>query len=167
MSAPLYEIVAQYRELTALEDSADLPPEVIRDTLDALTGTLQDKAIAVGQFIGNLEASAVAIEEQAKRMQERAYRIRKRAESVRAYLEFNMQNAGISKIECEWFTLRLKLNPPRVCVTEPALIPGDYMRAPVPQPLEIDKKKILEAHKRGVPVPGTYIEQAERLEIKT
>ena len=48
----LYELTTQHRELEALADTTDdLPPEVIRDTLEALEGTIQQKAISVAAFV--------------------------------------------------------------------------------------------------------------------
>ena len=72
----LYQLTGQFRELEALADSDDLPPEVIRDTLEGLTGELEVKAISVAAFTRNLEASADMIDEAAKAMQTRARRLR-------------------------------------------------------------------------------------------
>ena len=55
----LYEIANQYQQLKALEDMTDLPAEVIHDTLQALEGELQVKAVNIAKFIENLEASAL------------------------------------------------------------------------------------------------------------
>ena len=95
----LYQIAGQYRELETLSVSDDLPPDVIRDTLEGLTGDLEVKATNVAYFTRNLEATADMIEEAARAMQDRAKRLRKRADSVRQYLLYNMQVAGIRKIE--------------------------------------------------------------------
>lgn len=57
MSGPaLYELVAQHKSLEYLATSEDLPPEVVRDTLDGLEGELRDKAVSVAHFILNLES---------------------------------------------------------------------------------------------------------------
>ena len=165
----LYELVGQYRALEALESSDDLPAEVIRDTLDGLEGQLQDKATNVGLFIRNLEASADAIEEAAEHMRMRGTRLRARAQSLNEYLKFNMQAAGISKVESPWFTLKLKKNPPTVVIDSENLIPAHFMRVPPEPPppkAAPDKKAIGEAIKAGEEVPGAHSEQYERLEIE-
>ena len=79
----LYQLTEQYRSLEALEVSDDLPAEVIRDTLEGLTGELQEKATNVALFIRNVEATAEAVEDAAKKMQERANRLKARAQRPR------------------------------------------------------------------------------------
>jgi hypothetical protein len=165
----LYELTAQYRALEALESSDDLPPEVIRDTLDGLTGQLQEKATNVALFIRNLESVADAIDEAAATMQARGTRLRARAQSLQQYLLFNMQAAGISKVESPYFELIVKKNPPTVVIDSESLIPAEYMTQPEPlppPPPRPDKKAIAAAFKAGEEVPGCHVEQRERLEIK-
>lgn len=165
----LYELSQQYRALEALESSDDLPPEVIRDTLEGLTGQLQEKATNVGLFIRNLESTADAIEEAAEAMRMRGARLRKRAQSLHEYLKLNMQASGISKVESPYFTLCLKKNPPTVVIDSENLIPARFMRTPEPPPPPKpvpDKKAIGDAIKAGEEVPGAHSEQYERLEIE-
>jgi hypothetical protein len=165
----LYELTAQYRSLEALESSEDLPPEVIRDTLEGLQGQLQEKATNVALFIRNLESTADAIDEAAATMQARGTRLRARAQSLQQYLLFNMQAAGITKVESPYFTLAVKKNPPTVVIDSENLIPEQYMRTPDPPPPpkpSPDKAAIAKAIKAGEEVPGAHAEQRERLEIE-
>lgn len=164
----LYELTAQYRALETLEVSEDLPPDVIRDTLEGLTGELQDKATNVAMFIRNLESTAEAIDEAAETMRKRGARLRERAQSLQQYLLLNMQACGITKIESPFFTLAVKKNPPTVIVTDEEAIPAEYMVTPdppPPPPKRPDKKAIAVALKAGQEVPGAYSERFERLEI--
>jgi hypothetical protein len=165
----LYELTAQYRALEALESSEDLPPEVIRDTLEGLEGQLQDKATNVALFIRNLESVADAIDEAAATMRARGTRLRARAQSLQDYLLFNMQAAGITKVESPYFTLQVKKNPPTVVIDSENMIPARFMRTPEPAPPPKpapDKKAIADAIKAGEEVPGAHTEQRERLEVK-
>lgn len=181
----IYQIVEQYRSLETLDASDDLPIEVIRDTLEGLTGELTVKATNVAKFILNIESMADAVDGAAKQMKQRAERMRNRAESIREYLLTNMQGARITKIEATEFVLSLRKNPPAVIVTDETKIPEAFKATPPPPPPPVarpDKKKIadaLKAHARLVdasalcgtpppdsPVPGAHLEQAERLEIK-
>lgn len=164
----LYELTAQYRSLEALEVSEDLPPEVIRDTLEGLTGELQDKATNVALFIRNLESTADAIDEAAETMRKRGARLRERAQSLQQYLLLNMQMCGITKIESPFFTLAVKNNPPSVIISDEEAIPAEYMVTPEPPPPPAkrpDKKAIAAAIKDGKEVPGAYTERFQRLEI--
>lgn len=169
MKLALYEIAEQYKSLELLEASEDLPAEVIRDTLEGLTGDLQAKSVNVGLFIRNMEATAEAIEQAAATMKERADRAKKRAASLREYLLFNLQGCGITKIESPYFTLAVRNNPPSVVIDNEEDIPAEYWRQPLPPPpppRAIDKKLIAEALKNGLEVPGAHSEQKQRLDIK-
>jgi hypothetical protein len=166
LTTPLYELTAYKRELEALADSGDVPPEQILDTLNALEGDIRDKAIAVAAFTLNLEVTAKAIREAAAAMLERAKRIDGRAESIRAYALFNLQAAGISKIESPWFTLAVRKNPPSVVVDDEAAIPREYFVTPEPPPPKLDKAALKRAISAGTEVAGAHLTQTERLEIK-
>lgn len=164
---PLYELVAYRNELETLADSGEIPPEQIADTLNALEGDIQEKAVAVAMFSRNLEATAEAIREAAKAMLTRAERVQRRAESVQQYLLYNMQAAGITKIEAPQFVLAVRKNPPAVIVDDEAQIPADFMVQPAPPPPRPDKTAIKRELQAGHAVPGAHLLQSERLEIRT
>jgi len=162
----LYEIATQYRSLEALEASDELPAEVIRDTLEALEGDLQDKCTNVALFIENLRAVADSIQVAADKMHERGKRLHHRAESLQQYLLLNMQATGITKVESPWFTISRKANPPAVVIDHEGSIPDKFWRQPETPPKVIDRKAIAAAIKAGEVVPGCHTNNGERLEIK-
>lgn len=163
MDMTLYQISEQYREAAAAMADLDLPEEAIRDTLEGMAGELEAKATNVAKFIRNLETNADAIAEAAKQMTERAKRVQNRAESLRKYLQFHMEQTGITRIECPYFTLAIKTNPPAVHVESEQDIPADYWK---PQPPKLDKAAIAKDLKAGADIPGAYLTQGQRLEIK-
>lgn len=163
---PLYEIVRHRAEFERLAESEDLPPELIADTLESLDGELQDKATNVAAFTRNLESSAAAIREAGKAMLARADRLEKRADSIRQYLLLNMQVAGITKIECPWFTIAVRKNPPSVVIDDESALPPEYVVQPPPPAPRPDKAAIGRALKAGDAVPGAHLVQSERLEVK-
>lgn len=163
----LYELTTQFAELNALAESDDLPDELIADTLEGLQGDLQAKATNVAMLVRNLEAGADAIDEAAKAMQQRANRVRARAERVAAYVLFCMQSAGITKIESPYFVLAVRKNNAAVRIAEGVELPDDYMVQPEPPPPRPDKKKLADALKAGEVIDGVWLEQGERLEIRT
>jgi hypothetical protein len=163
----LFEITEQYRALERIEDSDELPPEVIADTLEGLEGDFEQKTIAVAKFILSLEANAEAIGNAAKAMELRAARIAKRAESVRAYLLFQMQAINWSrKIEADDIVIARRNNPVAVQVSDERNVPENFWVQPPPPPKRIDKKAVKEALESGTDVPGCYLESGERVEIK-
>lgn len=162
----LFEISAQFQSLENLTDSDDLPAEVIADTLEALTGDFDAKAIQVAKFILSLESAADAVKDAAKATTERAVRIQRRADSIKAYLAFHMQALQRKKIDAIDITLRLRANPPAVVITDEHAIPAQYWVEPEPPPKRLDKKAIKTAIDAGERVDGAFVEAGERLEIK-
>jgi len=162
----LFDIAREYREAAEKLADLDLPPEVLEDTLESLSGDLEAKATNTAFVIRNLEASAAAIKEAEAQMAARRKALENRAARVRDYLLANMLMAGVQKIECPYFRLAVRDNPPAVEVYEPGLIPAEYMRQPDPPPPAPDKTAIKEAMKAGHDVPGCRLTAGKRLEIK-
>lgn len=166
---PLYEIAAAYRNaLAAFDDeSLQLSPDVIRDTLDGLIGALEDKAAAVAAYVLNLEAEAEAVAAAEARLKARRQSLEKRAAWLRDYLKTNMEAAGVTEIAAadRTFRVRIRMNPEAVELDEslPEL-PAEYVREKVIR--EPDKAAILAALKAGKEVPGARLVRRTRLEIK-
>jgi hypothetical protein len=167
VSLPLYQLTHQLRELNELADSDEFPAETLRDTLDAVTGEIEVKARSIGLLTRNIEATAAMIRDAAKAMLTRADRLEKRAESIKAYLLFNMEASGITRIECPEFVIAVRKNPPSVVVDDEQAVPPEYFVEPPAPPPRLDKDAVKRAIRDGKDVPGVRLFQSERLEIKT
>ena len=167
MSLPaLYQISDQYLiDLEKLSE-LDLDDQTIADTLESIQGDMQEKCTNVAMWIRNTEALADQIKQAEEAMASRRKALERRAESIRTYLQHNMQRCGITKIESPWFQISIRKNPPSVVVDDPSLIPADLMRQPEPPPPAPDKKAIKEALTNGFAVPGARLETTERVQIK-
>lgn len=167
MSLPsLYVLTDEYRIAAERLADLDLPAEVVADTLEGLAGELEAKATNVAMFVRNLESMAEQIKSAEADMAKRRKAIENRADHVRMYLKDNMQRAGISKIECPYFKLAIRDNPPAVVIDAESQIPADYMRTPEPPPPSPDKAAIKAAILAGHEVPGAHLSKSQRLEIK-
>lgn len=160
----LYQLSDDY--LAAFEQlkELDMPPEVVHDTLESMRGDIQVKATNVSMFVRNLESMADAIKDAEKQMAARRKAIEHRAEAIREYLLFNMQRTGISEINCPYFAIKRKLNPPKVVLH--GAVPDEFLRHPEPLPPEADKKAIAEYIKAGNSPDWAELVQTERIEIK-
>lgn len=165
-SLTLYEISHDYRAAVEKLADLDLDEQTVADTLESIGGELQVKSVAVAAFIRNLESSANAIREAETHMAARRKAIENRAARVKDYLLANMMVAGVQKIECPYFKLAVRENPPAVEIFEPGLIPAQYMKQPEPPPPAPDKKAIAAAIKDGADVPGCVLTRGVRLDIR-
>jgi hypothetical protein len=162
----LYELAHSYRDAAEKLSDLDLPPEVIEDTLESLSGDLEEKATNTAMVVRNIEAMAAAIKEAEATMAARRKALENRAARVRDYLLANMLVAGIQKVECPYFKLAVRDNPAAVEVFQPELIPAQFMKQPEPPPATPDKTAIKEAIKAGQEVPGCRLQVGKRLDIR-
>lgn len=166
MNVTLYNLADEYLQAAHRLADLDLPDEVVADTLEGMAGALEVKATNVAMFVRNLEASAEAIKQAESDMAARRKAIEARAKRVRAYLQTQMERTGVTRIECPYFKIAVRDNPPAVVIDSETSIPEKFMRVPEPPPPCPDKKAIAEALKTGEDVPGCHLERGRRLEIK-
>lgn len=162
----LYQLTDNYREaLDVLTDpEADLPIEAINDTLEALEGELEDKAINVTKFLRNMEATAEAIKAAEADMAKRRKALENRVKWLKDYLKTNMEACDISKIECPYFKLSIQKNPPAVNILDEVAIPEQFKEKVVTW--KIHKNAIKDALKAGNNVPGAKLVSGTRLIIR-
>lgn len=166
MGISLYHMTEEYRQALQELSDADLPEDVVRDTLEALGGELIKKGEAVAAFTLNLGAEIDAIKAVEKRISDRRKALEKRAENMRDYLRTNMEKAGISEIKAldGSFTAKLGKGRPSVVIDDEDALPDDsefvrWAKAP-------NKTAIADAIKAGQEVPGAHLETKPSLTIK-
>lgn len=165
MKMTLYEMSGTYRQALADLVDEDLPIEAITDTLDGLRGELDEVAINVAMIVQNMESLAEQIEVAQNQMERRRKNFESRAQAIRDYLKGCMETASITKIDCPYFQLSIRKNPPAVEIDDESLIPLalQIIPEPIPRP---DKKHIAEVITGGGTVPGARLVQRTRLVIK-
>lgn len=159
----LYEIADQYKALLSLDDP-EVPEEAIKDTLEALEGEMQIKGASVAACLQNLASEAEAIKQAEQRMKGRREFIERRVESIRQYLQSNMERSGITELKTPELIIKLRKNPGRVEIDCQAALPSKFVATKTET--VIDKKGILQAIRNGEEVPGAHLEQSMRLEIR-
>lgn len=162
----LYQLSGNYLEaLEFLTDpEADFPTEVINDTLEALGGKLEDKAINVAKFMRNMEAAAEAIKIAEADMAKRRKALENRVKWLKEYLKGNMEACGISKIECPYFKIAIQANPAAINILDESSIPDQFKEQVITW--KIDKAAIKDAIKAGETVPGAELVNGTRLAIR-
>lgn len=169
MELTLYQIASEYRDAANTLAELDIDEQTLADTLESISGDLTAKSQNVAFVIRNIESSVEQINVAVEHMKARAQALGKRADRIREYLLQNMLMAGVQKIECPYFKLSVRENPPKVIVDDERQIPMAYMTDPPPPPPPApkpDKKLIAQALKDGHDVPGCRLERGKRVEIK-
>lgn len=165
-SQTLFDLSAEYREAADRLSELDLPDEVVRDTLESLSGDLTVKATHIAAMTRNWRALAAAIKDAETRMAERRKALEARASRVEDYLLNAMLYAGIQRVDAPTLAISVKTNPPAVVIDSAEQLPAEYLREPDPPPPEPDKAAIKAALASGVDVPGARLVQRKRIDIK-
>ena len=168
MSLPaLFQIADIYlQDLDKLND-LDLDEQTVADTLESISGDMQEKCTNVAAFIRNTESLADQIKQAEQAMAARRKALENRADRIRQYLIDNMQRTGISKIDSPWFKIAIAKNPPSVVVDDEATLKfahPEFVKVVTTESL--DKSAIKEAIKAGQIVEGARLVQADRVTIK-
>jgi hypothetical protein len=142
MSDKLMDVAAEYREAFDRLNDLDLPDEVVKDTLEGMSGALEVKATNLVRYAEFKEAEAEVIKKRRALMGARQKALETHAERIRAFVFNAMKLAKIALIETPEFKLRVKGGTSKVIVDAPTQVPPEFMRYPDPPAPEIDKEKI-------------------------
>lgn len=169
----LYKIAEAYRADLAKLADLDLPADVIADTLEGMSGALEEKVEARCFVIRNMDASIAGVEAAIKEMQGRLKSMQGRRDQLAQSTLDAMVACGKSRIESPYLRISVGENPEKVDIFEQALIPAFYMRTPEPVPPEPvppepapDKVAIKAALQAGQDVPGCRLVRGKKLAIK-
>lgn len=162
----LYEIAAEFRQMVAALMATDADAQAVADTIEGESWPLEIKAQNVAYAIKTLLASAEAIKAAEGEMAARRKAMENRAASIKDYLLMCMELAGVQKIDCPHFSIKIAANPPAVLIEDERQIPASFFKTPEPPPPMVDKKAIAEALKAGEDVPGARLTRGRRIDIK-
>ena len=159
----LYEIESRYRAALDRLSDEDAPPELIRDTLEAIQGEAEAGLIALVGVLLERRAEVAMIREAATRMGQRLQRAEARAAALEAALLGALDALRLPGIHCPEYRVRRRPSLPAVVVEDPTTVPPQYLRT---QSAQLpDKPAIRAALEAGQDVPGCRLEQREHLII--
>lgn len=164
MAIKLYEIAEQYRQALAKLDDGDYDTEAIRETLESIAATVEDKVAAVAAYVLEIEAEAEAIAKAEARLKARRQPLERRAQWLREYLRHHMMMCDMHDITASDKSVRVRLrnNPMSVIIDDDRLLPDEFCRIH----REPDKAAIKNAIMAGKDVPGAHLERTVRVDIQ-
>lgn len=150
--------------LRALNELADNDETWAQDTIEAVIGQFETKAVSVAAYAMNLAAEEEMLAAHIKAMQTKLAAVKNRKERLKDYLAANMRRIGIKEIKAAdgTFAAKFAKNPPSVEIFDESQIPAELMRVKT----EPDKAAIKAAIKAGQNVPGAKLAESESLRFK-
>jgi hypothetical protein len=167
-SLKLYQISTTLREVCDLADDPEADLESFLPAIDQIEMDMAEKAGDIGCYIRELELESLAAMEVEAAAKARAKRLSQRADSLRGYLFFQLQSAGMKKVPDARVSISIRKTPASVFIPTLESIPMNESRfwRIVPERREPDKTSIKEALKNGEKIGDCRLQAGERLEIK-
>lgn len=159
----LYEITDDILKLLTYAEDPDVDDQAFRDTMEALTLELEDKADGYAKAIRTLKGEVEAIKAEIDRLTKRKTAIENHIAAMNDNLEQSMIATGKEKFKTELFSFGIQNNPAS-CVL-------DVDEDKVPEQFQIvtkkvDKKGIIQAIKNGEDIDFAHLEQSRSLRIR-
>lgn len=163
--AALYELVGDYKQLLDMLEDPDEERESIIDTLEGISGEIDDKAENIGKLIRTLTAEAAALKAEEERLHNRRQSAENRAAYLKEYLFNAMRETGKSKIKTALFSFTIQKNPASVVLDVPAgSLPTEFL---TPREPSVDKAAIRKAIESGRDLAGyAHLERSESLRVR-
>jgi hypothetical protein len=146
----LYEITKEFKEVESLDD---IPPEAMADTLEAIRGEFEGKALAVMAFMLNQQSDLDQLEGHKKKIEAKIKTLKSKNEKLKHYLRVNMEQCGIKKINGALYGASLGEPSEIVVVDDDHKVPNFYFDSKS----TLNKVRVKEALKSGLDVPGAHI----------
>lgn len=161
----LYELSDEYLRLLEYVEDSEIDDDVIRDTLEGLTGEIEDKVNGYCGVIAQLNSDANGLEEQICRMTDRKATLDRNIRRLKQSLQDNMELIGKQKIKTPLFSVWVQKNAPtlKLDIEDAKQLPAEYL---VPQEPKVDKAKIKEELKAGAEFDFAHLEQSKSLRIR-
>lgn len=159
----LFELTGQMQALLALMEDPDVDPQIVEDSLEAVSGEIEVKADGYARVRQELLATSAALKAEIDRLTARKRTIDNNIDRLMESLKNGLLAAGKPKFKTDLFSFSVQKNPPKVVIDDPSRIGHDYL---IPQEPKIDTKAIKEALTEGFHFDWAHLEQGESLRIR-
>jgi predicted ATP-dependent endonuclease of OLD family len=166
----LYNLTQDFLDTVAQLEELELDQETVNDTLESLQMPIEQKAENIVKYMKELEALAEMKKTESKRLSESASADLKKAESLKTYLQQNLERTGIKKLQAGIFTLAFRKGSEVVEIDE-SKVPlfheaPRFYKAQEPKFLGKTELKTL-IKEEGIIIPGvTLVRKQDSLVIK-
>lgn len=163
----LYQLTGQMQALLALMEDPDVDPQIVEDSLEAISGEIEVKADGYARVMAELEARKAAVKAEKDRLAALESSLGKNIDRMKESLKTSMIATGKIKFKTDLFSFSVQKNPPKVVIDDPSRIPEGFL---IPQPPKVDTASIKESLKSvdaGSMWEGIcHLEQGESLRIR-
>ena len=137
--ATLYELTGQYQLLLALMEDPDVDPQIVEDSLEAVSGEIEAKADGYAKVRLELLNEKAGLKAEIERLSARVRTIDRNVDRMMESLKNGLIAADKPKFKTDLFSFSIAKNPPKVVIDCEADIPEAFL---IPQPAKVDTAAI-------------------------
>ncbi|CAM2774129.1 siphovirus Gp157 family protein [Fructilactobacillus fructivorans] len=157
----LYKLSGKYNEL---QNRDDLDEDTVRDTLEAIDDSFNEKANNIAGWIENNDEEINGLDKLIKQRQERKKHLKNLNKNLNAYLTGGMKAKGVKHLNFDDKRLSLRNYRQSVIIPNINEIPEEYITEKVEK--KADKKKAYQDLKAGNKIKGMDLQNNERTRIE-
>lgn len=164
----LFELTTEYVQLLELAEDPDVDPEVLSDTMEGLTGEIEDKADSYAYVINTIKGDIDVIDAEIKRLQARKKTLSNSVESIKNHLYASMVAMDMRRIKTAKHSFTIAKNGGKIPVLfAPDIdienIPAEFVKVE----WDVDKDAVREYLESGNELDFARLgERGESLRIK-
>lgn len=143
--------------------SMDLDPEVLKDTLDSLEVTRDEKLDGIASWIEENKAKITWIVEKEKQLRAVKKSLTNQNDSLMEYLTYGVDSTGLKEIRTANHILKPRNYRASTIIEDETKIPKDFIETE--EVTKINKKAIFEKLQDGQQVPGAYLKANRKTRI--
>ena len=125
----LFELTTEYVQLLELAEDPDVDPEVLSDTMEGLTGEIEDKADSYACVINTIKGDIDVIDAEIKRLQARKKTLSNSVERIKNHLYTSMVAMDMRKIKTAKHSFSIAKNGGKIPVVYTADVDIDTLPA--------------------------------------
>ena len=159
----LYHLTGELQYLLDMSTDPTVPEDVLKDTIEGVTGEIEVKAEGYAKVIAELKARKEALDKEADRMKSESKVIENSITRMKEALFQAMKVANKPKFKTELFSFTIKKNAPALDIPDEKLVSPEYL---IEQAPKIDKERIKKDIKEGKEITWASLKQSESLIIR-
>jgi len=159
----LYILTGEYLQLLEMASDPTVDEDCLQDTMEAISGEIEEKAENYAKIIRSLEVNVEGIDAEIKRLTEYKKTMNNNADRMKKALQVSMEATGKVKFKTPLFSFGIQNNPARLVVDDISKVPEQFL---IPQEPKVDNAAIKNALKDGAEFDFARLEQTKSLRIR-
>ncbi len=159
----LYILTGEYLQLLEMASDPTVDEDCLQDTMEAISGEIEEKAENYAKIIRSLEVNVDGIDAEIKRLTEYKKTMNNNVDRMKKALQSSMEATGKVKFKTQLFSFGIQNNPARLVVDDISKVPERFL---IPQEPKVDNTAIKNALKDGAEFDFARLEQTKSLRIR-